>query len=211
MQKLAIIGSGDLAGQIAHHALATGKYIVVGFFDDFEEAGKQKFGKEVLGSCADILELYNQKKFDVLMMGIGYKHMPQRASLFEKLSTAIPFATVIHPSVIVDSNSKIGIGVMIYPGTVVDMNCVIEDNVLLYTGCVVSHDVAIGAHTILSPGVTTSGFVKIGKRVNLGTATAISDNIIINDDIKTGVGSVVVENLINPGLYYGVPAKQENK
>lgn len=210
MKKLAIIGSGDLAAQIAHHALATGNYTIAGFFDDFED-GKKKNGYPLLGKSMDIKNLFQQSIFDVLMIGIGYKHMKQRAALFEKLSAEIPFATIIHPSAIIDNARKIGNGVMVYPGVVVDTNCIIENNVLLYTGCIVSHDVAIGAHTMLSPGVTTSGFVKIGKRVNLGTATTISDNITIADDVQTGAGSVVVEDLTMPGLYYGVPAKLKNR
>lgn len=210
MKKLAIIGSGDLAAQIAHHALATGNYTIAGFFDDFEN-GKQKNGYPLLGKSMDILESFQQSIFDVLIIGIGYKHMKQRAELFEKYSSAIPFATIIHPSACIDSSSKIGNGVMVYPGVVIDMNTTIEDNALLYTGCIVSHDVVIGAHTMLSPGVTTSGFVKIGKRVNLGTATTISDNITIADDVQTGAGSVVVEHLTMPGLYYGVPAKLKSR
>ena len=36
MKKLAIIGSGDLANQIAKHAMNDNHYQPVGFFDDFE-------------------------------------------------------------------------------------------------------------------------------------------------------------------------------
>jgi FlaA1/EpsC-like NDP-sugar epimerase len=42
MKRLAIIGSGDLAQQMIHHAKASGRYLPVCLFDDFATIGEAK-------------------------------------------------------------------------------------------------------------------------------------------------------------------------
>ncbi|MCS6933897.1 MAG: acetyltransferase [Chitinophagales bacterium] len=211
MQRLAIIGSGDLGRQIAYYANAMGSYKVIGFLDDFEKPGTVKHGIEILGGIDILRKLYAQDTFDVLMIGIGYKHMQKRAAVFREHHGKIPFARIIHPSCIIDPSSRIEEGVIIFPGCVIDCNSYIGPNVLIYTGCTISHDVKIGAHSMLAPAIKTSGFVDIGECVTLGTGTVIIDHIKITANVITGAGSVVVNDLLEAGLYYGVPAKLKLK
>ncbi len=207
MKRIAIIGSGDLALQIAYHAVNDCCHSVVGFYDDFEACGVLKNNIPILGNTAEVIAGFEQNKFDCLAIGVGYKNMAKRGELFDVFKGKIPFINIIHSSCTIDKNTKIGEGVVLFPGCVIDMNTTISDNVLLYTGCIVSHDVFIGKDTMFSPGVTTSGFVTIGQKVSLGTGTLISNNLTICDNVKTGVGTVIVSSLNQPGLYYGTPAK----
>jgi sugar O-acyltransferase (sialic acid O-acetyltransferase NeuD family) len=209
MKNLAIIGTGDLGQQIAYHSVNDHHYKVVGFFDDFKPIGLIVNEFPILGGKADIQRLFDLGVFDVLMVGIGYKHFNQRASFFETFKKTIPFATIIHSSAYVDSSCKIGKGVIIYPGCVLDMNVVIEDNVLLNTGCTIAHDSSIGCNSFLSPAVKIAGFVKVGKSVSLGIGTTVIDNLCIGEKVRTGAGAVVVNNLIEAGLYIGLPAKMK--
>ncbi|MEQ9467089.1 MAG: NeuD/PglB/VioB family sugar acetyltransferase [Ekhidna sp.] len=198
MKRLAIIGAGDLGQQIAYHATDSG-YQVVGFFDDFLQ--------DALGKISDVIHSYENGAFDELMIGIGYKHMDIRATLFEKFHRSIPFAKIIHSSAYVDPSCQIGEGTLIYPGCVLDMNVVVGQNVSLNVSCTIAHDSEVGSHSMLSPGVVVSGFVKIDRQVNLGTGTKVIDNIEISKGVRTGAGAVVTENLSQPGLYVGVPAR----
>lgn len=206
MKRLAIIGSGDLGNQIAYHALHDGHYIPVGFFDDNYEKGDIRHNLSVLGNVEQITTAFDEDVFDVLMIGIGYKHFDLRAALFNRFNHIIPFASVIHNSAYIDKSCKIGDGVFIYPGCVLDMNVVIANNVLINVGCVIAHDTSIGQHSFLSPSVKIAGFVIVEEKVSLGIGTTVIDNLKIGNGVRTAGGAVVIKNLEKPGLYAGIPA-----
>jgi sugar O-acyltransferase (sialic acid O-acetyltransferase NeuD family) len=207
MKRLAIIGSGDLGAQIAHHAKDSGLYEPIGYFDDYEKHGTVKNGLPIVGSTEDVLGVFKKGAFDKLMIGIGYKHLKVRASLFQKFKGQIPFASILHRSCFIDKSCIIGEGVFIYPGCKLDMNVVVKDNALLNIGCVIAHDTVIGENSFLGPAVNVAGFVKIDESVNLGIGTVVVDNIRIGTGVRTGGGAVVIETILEPGLYVGVPAK----
>lgn len=207
MKKVAIIGAGDLGRQLSILAPQTGNYVPVGFYDDFAQAGQKRHALPVLGTLSQISADFAAHTFDALIMGIGYAHFEFRKNTFESLSKKIPFATLIHPSCVIDSSAKIGEGAVLYGGCIVSMGAEIKENALLYDGCVVAHDSVVGKHSILSPRVTLSGFSCIGECVNLGTGTILVDRIQITDHARTGAGAVVVKSINLPGLYLGCPAK----
>jgi len=206
MKRLAIVGSGDLGQQIAHHALSDNHYNPVGFFDDFHEKGSVKYNLPILGNFEDILLLYNEGVFDLIMIGVGYKHFNLREILFKRFENIIPFGSILHSSCYIDRSCKIGVGVFIYPGCILDMNVELSDNVLVNVGCVIGHDSHIGSHSFLSPGVKIAGFVKVSEKVSIGINATLIDNLIIESGVRIGGGTVVTKNLSKPGLYVGVPA-----
>lgn len=207
MNRLAIIGAGELGEQIANLAISDSYYTVVGFFDDTLSEGEKCLDIPVVGKLNNIEALYRAGLFDSLVIAIGYKHLSLRDRLFEELQNHIPFATIVHPSCIVDGSVSMGQGVVCYPGCILDKKVVIGDNVILNNGCIVSHDSRVGRSAFLAPGVTLAGFVEVGKRVNLGIGTTVSDQVRVANDVRTGAGAVVVSDLLDKGLYFGVPAK----
>lgn len=208
LKTLAIIGSGDLGQLIAYHASQSGMFNTVVFLDDYRKPGDYVCGYKIIGGTKDIETLFEQNKYDQLIIAIGYMHFKIRKSLFEKYNHKIPFATIIHPSAYVDSSCSIGSGTFILPGCVLDNNTTIGDNVLLNTGCTIAHDSIIKNHSFLSPRVAIAGFVKVGECCNIGINTIIIDNISITDEVQTGGGAVITKNITEPGLYVGVPAKK---
>lgn len=200
--KIAIIGSGDLGLQIAHHVTSDSQYEVVGYFDDYKEKSAV-----ILGGINDILDLFHQKVFDGLMVGIGYKHFDFRASIFEKFSEKIPFFNFIHSSCFVDKTVTLGEGVIVFPGCVIDQHVVLQNNVFVNVGCTIAHDTQIGAHTFLSPSVALAGFIKVGEKCNIGIQTTVIDHISIVDDVQTGGGTVVINDIKEKGLYVGNPQR----
>lgn len=208
MVRLAIVGAGDLGQLIAFHAITSTEYSLIGFYDDFCKIGEEKGFGHVLGSTKDILNQFKENIFEKLIIGIGYKHLQFREELFCKLFTDIPFASVLHKSLIKPPDSKIGDGVFILPGCSIDMGVTIGNNTVLNIGCTIAHDSLIADHSFLGPRVVLSGFVEIGERCFLGVNTTVIDNVRIDNDIQTGGGCVVIENLKLPGLYVGVPARK---
>ncbi|MCM5527636.1 acetyltransferase [Parasegetibacter sp. NRK P23] len=206
MKRLAIIGSGDLGQQIAYHASSDNHYQVAGFFDDFQQKGILKHGYPILGGVDDVEQVFRENGFDVLMIGIGYKHFAVRSGLYDRFAASVPFGTIIHSSCYVDRSCKVGTGSVVYPGCTLDMGVEIGNNVVLNTGCVIAHDSSIGTHSFLSPGVRVAGFVHVERGVSLGIGTILIDNIRVGAGIRTGAGAVVINDILTPGLYVGVPA-----
>ena len=207
MNRLAIIGAGDLGLQLANLAAATGRFATVGFFDDVRQAGDDVAGAPVLGGIDRIDALFDEGAFDLLVVAIGYKHLGFRQSLFERFGGRVPFATLVHPSAVVDPGCRIGPGAVIYPGCVLDMDAEVGANALLNAGCVIAHHSRVGDGCFLSPAVSVAGFVTIESGCVLGIGTVVIDNVRIASGVRTGAGAVVTRDLDQPGLYLGIPAR----
>jgi sugar O-acyltransferase (sialic acid O-acetyltransferase NeuD family) len=208
MIKIAIIGSGDLAKLIIHHAALDYRFDVVGCFDDFTNIGQEINKVKVIGAIKDVNAFHEKGIFEQLMVGIGYSRMEYRESIFNLFCSKIQFANIIHSSCIIDPSVKKGQGVFMLPGCVLDSGVVIEDNVLLNVGCTIAHDSIVKAHSFLGPCVKVAGFSTIGKGCNIGINSTIIENINIIESTKTGAGAVVTRNITEKGLYVGVPARK---
>lgn len=208
MQRLAIIGSGDLGQLIAHHSILDQHYHLTGFFDDFRNKGDAIGAGIVLGGIAEVEKLYLEGIFDCLLIGIGYKHPAFRKQCYETFCSKIPMGKLVHSSCFVDSSASIGAGSVLLPGCVLDSGVVIEENALLNTGCIVAHDTCVGKHSFLGPGVTLAGFITVGEECFIGVGTTVIDNIVIASQVQTGGGAVITRSLTESGLYVGIPAKK---
>lgn len=206
MNKLAIIGAGDLGQLIAFHAPACG-YEVVGFFDDTVEKGTKVTKHTVLGDLNSIAKKHEQDTFNYLIVGIGYKHFDFRKNVFQKYKKInIPFATLIHPSCVLMSDVIVGEGCFILPSCTLDKGVSINENVLLNTGVTIAHDTVIGAHSFLAPRVALAGFIKLGECCMVGTNATIINNVSIVNEVVIGAGAVVIKSIKEKGIYIGVPA-----
>lgn len=207
LKALAIVGSEEFARQLAHLATLCG-YRVAGYFDDFKPVGLNN-GLQILGSLDAITHCYEQKIFDEIIIGIGYKHLAFRAQVYARLQTeAIPLATLVHPSCVVDQSAQLAPGCVLYAGCILDKGVRLAGNVLVNLGCILAHDTAIGAHTFVSPGATLAGFVIVGERCFIGVNATVIDNIAITDDTTIGGGAVVTQSIGEAGVYVGNPAKK---
>lgn len=206
MNKLGIIGSGELGAQILNIARQQNIFDIVGFFDDYENI-HEKYGTRVLGPLNAIEKCIRNGQVTCLSLAIGYKHMGARKALYERFSELCPFATIVHPFSFIDETALVGPGCIIYPGTVIDKNVVVRENTVLNNGCIISHDSIVGPHSFLSPNTALAGFVSIGECAYLGISTTVIDNISIASNIQTGGGTVVIKDIQQAGLYVGNPAR----
>lgn len=206
MKKLAIVGAGELGTQICSLAKSTGKFNVVGFFDDYN-LEKSFFDTPILGKIVDILSVFNSGAIDCVVLAIGYKHLEVRKKIFNELKGKVPFATIIHNSCLINPSAIIGEGCVIYPGCIIDKNVQLCDNVLLNLGVIVSHDSRICSHSYISPGVVFSGFVDLGECVFVGSNSTFVDNISIVGSSFFGAGSLVYKKITIKGKYIGNPVK----
>lgn len=206
-KTLAILGAGALGLQIAHFAMSDAHFDAVVFFDDFTNENSFE-GYSILGNSGIIEKKYQDGLFDVLLIGIGYKHLTARKTFYEKFKGKIPFATLIHSSAWVDTSAVIHEGTIIYPKACIDQRVEIGPNTLINLNVTIAHDTKIGGHNFISPCVAIAGFCSIGEQIFLGIQTTVIDTILISDQVVTGGGAVVVDNILEPGLYLGNPVKK---
>ena len=208
MKRVLIIGAGDLGQQIAHYVSESTEHTIVGYVDDWANAGDIRRGYPVLGCVEDTEMLYHQGIFDELLIGIGYKHFDARKQLFDRYKSIIPFATYIHQNCVVDRTAKIGKGVVMLSNCVVNLDAEIGDNVFLYNGCLIGFDSKICSHSFLSLSVIIGGHSHVGEKCFVGLGTKIIDNVTINDNNLIGAGSNVIQSITEPnGVYAGNPAR----
>ena len=201
MKKLALIGSKEFAQQIRGFAEKTGEFIVVGYFDDFEKQGTRIDGLPVLGARKDIVDAYNNYKFDEVFLAAGYNNFKFRDNAFSELKGRVPFANIIMPDAELSDTTSLGEGVFIGTKTYFGENVQIDDNVFIHGHTFISHDNVIGSHTYISGRLTTAGFVNIGKRNFFGIGAIVSDHISTCDDVWIGLGSIVAKKIKRPGKY----------
>ena len=204
MKRLAIIGSGDLGKQIAHYALSDNHYQKIFFIDDYATTTSIN-GIEVIGKTIDTMKLFDNNKFDELILGIGYKHLEKKKELFDYFQNKIPFGKIVHSSVWLDATAVVKAGCVVYPTCSIDAHSTIEENTVLNISCTIAHDTVIGKHCFLSPRVAIAGFVNVQELCILGINSTVIDNINIKAKTQLGGGTVVIKNITESGLYVGNP------
>ena len=148
MQKIAMVGSGELSDRLIYYFEDTGFGRVVGMFDDFETLGSIKNDRPILGKIEEIPAALRKGGFDAVAIAIGYKHRRFRKEVYAILKRhGVPVATFIHPSSYVEKSALIQEGSIVLVNCTVDMNARLGENVLLSSRCFVSHHVGIGSHT----------------------------------------------------------------
>jgi sugar O-acyltransferase (sialic acid O-acetyltransferase NeuD family) len=201
-KRVAIVGAGDLGKSLMRQIADIPALRFVGFFDDTAESDPH-----LLGTIDDAATSVCRTWYDELVMGIGYRHLRFRQTLFERLrDQGIQWATVTHPSATVATSASIGEGTIVSAGCLLDVGVTIGANTLLNIGCVIAHDSSVGAHTFLGPSVNVAGFVTIGQRCFLGVGTTIIDNQRLKDGCQTAAGAVVTSDVGPSKLVAGVPA-----
>jgi sugar O-acyltransferase (sialic acid O-acetyltransferase NeuD family) len=121
------------------------------------------------------------------------------------------FATLVHPSVIMDNQTvKIGKGSIICPGTVITTNVTIGDQVIVNVGCTVSHDCVLEDYATISPGCQLAGFTFVRREAFLGIGSVTIEHHEIGRNAVVGAGSVVINDIPENVTVVGVPARNKN-
>ncbi len=117
------------------------------------------------------------------------------------------FATIIHPTALVNKNAIIGEGVVMTPRSNVNPDVEIGDFVSIL-GSGIGHDAKVGDYSTLSGRCSVNGHVQVGKMVYMGCGTVIAPSKKIGDGAYIGIGSVVVTNVKAGTRVFGNPARK---
>ena len=214
IKNIIILGSSggclDILGLIEDINKKSKRYNFLGFLDDNFRKNDKKFKKFLLGSFSDIKKFKNA----YFATAIGNEtNFTNKEKIFKKLNIKKnKFITLIHPSVIIEDNVKIGYGSIIHNGTYIGRNSTIGNNVVILPKNIISHDCIIKDFTIVNSGCILSGNVKIYKNCYIGAGANIRDHVIIKSKILLGMGSVVLNDLkTKSSVYFGSPTKYIKK
>jgi sugar O-acyltransferase (sialic acid O-acetyltransferase NeuD family) len=124
------------------------------------------------------------------------------------IENGIEINSFIGENVLIGERSTIGKGSLLLPNSLVSCDTKIGVAVIINSGSQIGHDVVIGDFTSIMANVDIGGGVVIGKNVFLGTGAVILPGVKIPDNTRIGAGAVVIKSLIQPGTYFGNPAKK---
>lgn len=208
MKKIAIFGAGGF-GRETHLLIEQMNEVIpqwefIGYFDD----AKNNVVENYLGGVKE-LNAINESLYIV----VAIAEPDVRKNVVHKITNSkIKFATLIHPSVILNKREvKVGEGSIITTYNVFTTNIEIGKHVIVNLSCTTGHDVCLGDYCSIMPGVHLSGAVSVGEGVLVGTGARVLQNLNIGVSSKVGAGSVVTKDVLPHTTVVGIPAKPINK
>ena len=207
MKNLIIIGAGGMGRTVYSNALESvgyGKeFVVKGFIDDNLQAldGFPNY-PPVIGSIRD----YQPQEDDVFVSSIG--GASRRACMEEIIRRGGEFISLIHQTVRLLTNAKLGKGNFIGAYTVIGNDAEIGDYNMIQSYSVIGHDAKIGNYNRIDTRVTCVGGVVIEDEVNIFTSAVISHNVVVETGSSVGAQSFVIKRVKAGTTVMGNPAKK---
>ena len=204
MKNLIIIGARGHGRAVCAMALAQGKYNVKGFLDSKTDALGELSGyyPPILNSVED----YKIEEGDVFICALGdliyrkkYSHI-----IIDKGGE---FVSVIHPTTIIDSTVRIGIGCNIGAYNVIDSGSVIEDHVMIQHHVVFGHDAKVGAWSRIDSNVFIGGYTEVEHESIIHTGAVVLPQVCVAQGTIVGASAMVNKSTSSETVVVGIPAK----
>lgn len=204
-RRLIVLGAGGHAKVVGDVALETYLKPNLLFFDDHSHNDKSKSGLPVAGPIADaFLDCHRWSQFFVAIgdNSIRERYFQQLIAKGRSVIMLLSEAAYLSPS------AEIGVGSIVMPRAVLNASACIGANVIVNTGAIVEHDCSVGAHSHLAPGSVLTGGSRIGSFTTIGAGAVVCPGVLVGDGVLVGAGAVATKDILEPGSYYGVPAKR---
>ncbi|KFF05892.1 PglD-related sugar-binding protein [Flavobacterium reichenbachii] len=208
MKNLIIIGARGYGREVYNLALQCAGYqkdfTVKGFLDDKADAldGFENY-PEIIGNVED----YTIQENDVFCCALGsVKWKKHYIELIESKNGT--FINLIHPTVIIHSNVKLGNGLIAFMYSNISNDCTIGNYVTIQGFVAIGHDSKIGKWSHLNAYSFTGGFAVLEEEVTLNTRSTILPNITVRKGAVVGAASLVIKNVKENTTVFGVPARK---
>lgn len=156
---------------------------------------------------APIESIYEYLKPDVRVV-IAIGDNASRKKVSDQLSLhSEQYLTVSHPSSVISSTARIGVGTVIMPNAVINANAIIGDQCIINTGAIIEHENKVDNYSHVSPNATLTGDVSTGEGVHIGASVTIIPGISIGSWSVIGAGATVIEDVPSFSTAVGCPAK----
>ena len=190
-------------GKVIEDCIRANGHQVIAKLDD-KYPSLFKVDSYMKGPIASIENLLDEKSKVVISIG----HNAIRRKIIERLQlTEECYGTVIHPSAIISTTSKIGYGTVVMPNVVVNADSVVGNHVILNTSCIVEHDCTVQNFVHISPSAVLTGGVSVQEGTQIGARASVNPTVEIGKWTMIGAGSAVIQNIPDYVTAVGVPAK----
>lgn len=203
--KIIIIGGGSLLN-VCSEIILLNKNQIYGYINDKISVYPNIFKAKYLGNIETLNKKHVKNFKFIFAIGDNFIRMKTYKYLINKFKK-IKLVNLIHPSVLIGNNVKIGHGNIICPNTNININTQIGDFCIFNSKNSIDHDNLISNFVSTGPGVTTGGHVIIKDSVFLGMNSSVKNNIILNNNSILAGGSFLRENAKKNSIYSGVPSK----
>ena len=207
MKNLIIIGAGGMGRTFYSSALDSVGYgetfTIKGFIDDNLNAldGFPNY-PPVIGTIKD----YQPQPDDVFASSIG--GASRHACMEEIAARGGEFINLIHKTVRIHTNAKIGTGNFLGAYSVIGNDAVVGNYNMIQAYTVIGHDARIGDGNRIDTHVTCVGGIVIENDVNIHTSAVISHGVTVGSGAHVAALSFVIRK-VKPGTtVMGNPAKK---
>lgn len=179
------------------------EFIIKGFIDDnLHTLDDFKGYPPVVGTISD----YVPGKDDVFVSSIGGE--ARKKCMEEIISRGGEFIELIHKTVRIGTNAKIGKGNFIGAYTIIGPDTVIGDYNMIQSFTVIGHDARIGSWNRIDTHVTCVGGVQVMDETTIHTAAVINHGVVVEPNAHVGACSFVIKRVKSGTTVCGNPAKK---
>ncbi|GAE35923.1 acetyltransferase [Halalkalibacter akibai] len=203
--KIVVIGQGGHSKVVSDLIMSHPEMSIIAYLDDKYDyfVKREDIYLGPISAALKLAEYFIDIKF---VIAIGSNVLRKR--IVEELGLPNDmYSTIIHPSAIVSSSVKLGVGTVIMPYVVINADAEIGDHAIINTRSVVEHDCKIDNFTHLSPNSILAGAVQVNEGVHIGTSATIIPNVKINEWSVVGASATVINDLPADCTAVGTPAK----
>jgi acetyltransferase EpsM len=207
-----ILGAGGYAAVIHEILAARRDVVVIGCtdkaFGQSERAIDEGVTLRILGDD-DILPGLAEKYPGLrAVFALGPDLMDVRARLIDTLRREkIPPLTALHPSAVVSSMAKIGVGTVVRENGIVGAGSVIGPCCLINLGASIDHDAHLAANVYVGQGAEISSHVQVGENVVIEMGASINSRVVIGQGARIIGGAFVNTDVPDNAVMVGVPAR----
>ena len=169
MKNIVIIGAGDLGKELVWLIEDINKvkptYLILGFLDDDLSKNTYSFcGYRVLGGTDKLEELNARTPFSAVL---AIRDGCVRKKIVEVHPDYDSWETIIHPSAVIASTSKIGKGSIFFPQVTVSVDSYLGSFGLFYTHSTICNDCWIGNYVSIMANTSVSEHVEVAAETLL--------------------------------------------
>lgn len=208
LPQLIIIGAGGFGREVlawAGQSLQVGReWAIKGFIDDNLEALRERPAPApVLGRIED----HQPASDEVFICALGVPALKRRCSEMI-VARGGRFVNLVHRTVVMGYEVRLGAGVVLCPHSVVSSNTRLGRGVAINLHSTVDHDAVVGDWTQVNCHCDLTAGVSIGAEVFLGSRVTLFPGVRVGDRAHLGGGSVVTRDVPEGVKVFGNPAKR---
>lgn len=194
-----VIGAGGHAKVIVSAIRSLGHHVVAILDDDVQKHGTELSGVPIFPPSVRLLAAPAYPA----VVGIGDNRVRQQ--VVQRFD--LDWATIVHPTAIIDGSVTIGRGSVVMAGAIVQAGATVGEHCIINTAATVDHDCRIDDFAHVASGANLAGHCELGEGVFIGIGACVVPSIRVGEWTTIGAGAAVVGDLPPGVIATGVPAR----